>query len=381
MENLKFLLEKVDNNLVIQIMEENGSKLYNRTIDGKTKQELLWFKTICHGGDSHKLCYFTQSKDFYCYTNCGRMNFFQFLKRIRDCKSGEFYVKVVKYLNDKLGIKGNQNRFEIETNTKESRSELFHLDEICERKKKLFYFNNDNKINKFYDGRILEYFDPNTFYQGWIDEGISCETMKKFNIRWYEFQKYIIIPHYDINGKLIGIRRRSLNPEDTKRKYMPLIIEEKSYDHPLTLNLYGLYQNKNQIKKEKTAIIVEAEKSVLLSDSFFGDKSITVATCGFNISDQQLNLLLSLGVENIYLGFDKDFDEKKIDIYSKDEKKYREFLRYKEKINNLAEKVNNYCNVFILKDTKGLLNIKDSPFDKGKKVFNEILKDKKLFYM
>ena len=36
---------------------------------------------------------------------------------------------------------------------------------------------------------LLNYFDPETFYQGWIDEGISIESMRKFGIRWYELDK------------------------------------------------------------------------------------------------------------------------------------------------------------------------------------------------
>ena len=52
-------------------------------------------RTICHGGDSHKLCYFTKSKDFYCYTNCGRMPFFEFIKNSiaeERCKISRFEI-------------------------------------------------------------------------------------------------------------------------------------------------------------------------------------------------------------------------------------------------------------------------------------------------
>ena len=62
------LLKLVTEDVVINIMEENGSPLYSTSIDGRTQQKCLWFKTICHGGDSHKLCFFTESKDFFCYT-------------------------------------------------------------------------------------------------------------------------------------------------------------------------------------------------------------------------------------------------------------------------------------------------------------------------
>ena len=369
------LLKLVTTDLVINIMLENGSPVYDKTIDRRTQQECLWFETICHGGDSHKLCYFTESKDFYCYTSCGRMTFFDFIKRVRNAKDSEFYSKVVKYIADKVGVSSN-SRYGIQENetTKETRIEINNMDSILEkrgRKEKVF------EITQFWNESILNYFDANTFYQGWIDEGISIASMKKFNIRWYEVEKHVIIPHYDIEGRLVGIRRRSLKPEDSKNKYMPEFLEGKIFDHPLGLNLYGLYQNKNAIKRNKRAIIVEGEKSVLLSDTYYGDNSCTVATCGFNISDWQLNALLRLGVEEIYLGFDKDFDEKLEYKYKRNSLVWKNYLRYQERLETLGRRISPYCQVFLLKDTKGLLNIKDSPFDKGQKVYEELVRTKK----
>ena len=58
------ILSKVNNDIVIEIMDENGSPLCGRSKVGRTGQECLWFRTICHGGDSHKLCYFTESTVF-----------------------------------------------------------------------------------------------------------------------------------------------------------------------------------------------------------------------------------------------------------------------------------------------------------------------------
>ena len=106
------LLNAVTNDLVIEIMDENGSPLYDKSIDLKTNQECLWFRTICHGGDSHKLCYFTKSKDFYCYTNCGRMPFFEFIKKIRGFSDGEFY-ECLKYVGEKIGYNFKANRYGI----------------------------------------------------------------------------------------------------------------------------------------------------------------------------------------------------------------------------------------------------------------------------
>ena len=44
------------------------------------------------------------------------------------------------------------------------------------------------------------YFDENTFYKSWIDEGISIDTMRKFRIRWDERHGYVIIPCRNVEG-------------------------------------------------------------------------------------------------------------------------------------------------------------------------------------
>ena len=51
----------------------------------------------------------------------------------------------------------------------------------------------------------------------------------------------IIIPHYDINNNLIGIRKRTLvEEEEVFGKYRPATFNGKMYNHPLGFNLYNL---------------------------------------------------------------------------------------------------------------------------------------------
>ena len=137
-------------------------------------------------------------------------------------------------------------------------------------------------------------------------------------------------------------------------------------------------QNQSAIKKQRKAILVEGEKSVLLSDSYYGNKSIAVATCGFNVSEWQLRALMSLGVETIYLGFDKDYDVRKEAEYAKDKAMWDNYQHYIMRLNTLAKRISPYCTTYILRDKNGLLGEKDSPFDKGKKVLEELMRDKML---
>lgn len=376
MIKIEDLLPQITEEVVLDIMKENGSDLYNTTIDNKTKQKCLWFKTICHGGDSHKLCFFTETKDFFCYTNCGRMTFFNFIKEIRNATNEEFYEKVILYVANKIGYKKERKRFGFTSKlSKQIIQDFRDIEEAVAIKES--QFKDITEITNFYDDTILNYFNKDLFHESWINDGISIDSMKKFGISWYEIKNSIIIPHYNIDNKLVGIRRRSFRPEDSKNKYMPLYIEGKLYDHPLALNLYGLNKNIEAIKSQKKAIIVEGEKSVLLSDTYFGNDSITVATCGFNISGWQINTLLKY-VNEVYLAFDKDFDVKKEWEYQKDKEVYKDFLKYKKRLNSLVEKFNGRCKVRLIKDNKGLLDIKDSPFDKGKETFEKLFKNAKV---
>lgn len=368
------VLTKVNKDNIIKIMEEIGSPLYKITRDGRTGQDCLWFTTVCHGGDSHKLCYFSESKDFFCYTSCGRMTFWEFIKRVNGFDDKQFY-KAVKFVADILGIKDTNNRFVLPRDGLEEQELIKQMGVLISKKKaeekQTCYYDITNKP---YDSTVLGYFDHNTFYEGWINEGISIDSMKKYGIAWYDWQRHIIIPHYDIDGNLIGIRRRSLNPEDAHNKYMPEILEGVCYEHSLGMNLYGLYQNKEQIIKTQEAIIVEGEKSVLLSDTYYGDKSVAVATCGFNISANQFMLLKKLGVSKVYLGFDKDFDDNKRGLYINDPVLKTNYNRYKEKINNLAKRCYQFGIIpMVINDRFNLLGEKDSPFDKGKEVLEKLI--------
>ena len=57
-------------------------------------------------------------------------------------------------------------------------------------------------------------------------------------------------------------------------------------------------------------MLVEGEKSCLQAYSYFGDDSFVLATCGSSISKTQMKLLLQyLGVEEVIVGFDREYDE------------------------------------------------------------------------
>ena len=185
--------------------------------------------------------------------------------------------------------------------------------------------------------------------------------MDKFNIRYSISQNKIIIPHYDVNNKLIGIRGRALSKQDIENfgKYMPVQLEGKWYSHPLSLNLYGLNKNKDNIKRARVAYIFESEKSVLQFDSF-SIPNCAVASCGSNINKFQIDLLMRYcAPQEIVICFDNE------------EKEGEE--KYFQKLWNICNKYKNYCNMSFIYDRKNLTRKKDSPSDRGETIFKELL--------
>ena len=356
-----YLLEHITEEQILNMLERFGAVPF-----GAIRDKEIWFQTVCHGGNSHKLCYFRESKSFYCYTNCGRMSLFNFVMKVKNCT----FPESISFIANEMGI---SNRYGFNTRYISNNQELMKIDKYIQIRR---HIKKELKQLPKIETNILNYFEDDVFYTGWINEGISIETMKEFGIRWYEVGKSVIIPHFDIEGNLIGIRRRSLREEDKKCKYAPLILQGKMYSHSLNMNLYGIDKAKKAIQKFGKCALAESEKSVLMSHSFYGKNSFTVATCGFNVSKIQINILLSLGVKEVFLCFDRDFDLMSFDEYDETSEEYKKMKRYVDRINSLAARLTPYFVTYILYDYDGLTGLKCSPYDCGKEIFEQIMQKK-----
>lgn len=363
----KNVLKDITEEQILSILKDYG------VTPERLKEKEIWFQTVCHGGDSHKLCYFRDSKTFYCYTNCGHIgDIISLIQKIENCKFG----KALNSVAEKLHY--NPNKLVGFGIDKELREDAHYYNRLLSMKRrKRIVVPTLKEIPE----AVLSYFDDRSFYEGWIEEGISIRSMIKYDICWDELNEHIIIPHRDKDGRIVGIRRRTLKEDELNmgNKYMPLFFCGKEYAHSLGSNLYGLDKNKKAIEKSKKIIIVESEKSVLLSDTYYGKNSVTVATCGFNISPIQLQLIIQSGAEEVILGFDKDFNDNDFLVTEKRiGKDYENFLRYKNKLQSFCRLVSPYAKVSYIQDLEGLLKIKDSPFDRGKEVFERLLETRKV---
>ena len=216
-----YLLEHITEEQILQLLARFGAVPY-----GAIKEKEIWFNTICHGGDSHKLCYFRNTKTFYCYTNCGQMSLFNLIMKVKNCTFSES----IKYIASEIGI---SNRCGFNRTIPMINQELLKIDRYIQlRKPKKTEIKHLPQI----DDKILNYFENNVFFTGWLNEGISIETMQEFGICWYEKEKHIIIPHYNMNGKVVGIRRRSLQEKGKNNKGMPEKIEGLEDNHSININ-------------------------------------------------------------------------------------------------------------------------------------------------
>lgn len=356
------LLEKITTEDVIEIMRQLGTD-YIRSKTGKD----IYFRTICHDGNKHKLLYFPDSKMFMCLTECGSLSLYDVIMYSQGYSFTEAYSFLCKF----KGI-DNSNKKPKGLIVREESLEDF---EFLERH---LYSTSKNNISlPVYNENVLNVFDD-YYPTQWYDEGLSEEEMQFFNIKMYFNQMKAVIIHRNMEGRIIGIRGRSFNKIDldSGKKYMPITIQGLTYRHPTGLSLYGAYENHNNIKKMKKAILFEGEKSVIKYGSYFGrSNNIALATLGTNISTYQRDMILEMGVNEVTIAYDKQYLFYLIE--KKDMKAIKEYNNYIHKIIKIYKLFANYCNVSVIFCTNDSdLEYKDAPIDQGKEIFEKLYRDR-----
>ena len=370
--------DKIKNSLTIDQVYNLVSELGGEPI---MNQGYFTCQTICHnhpGDGSQKLYYYDNTKLFHCYTACDPPTFdiFQLVckvkdiaqeKKIRYDETGQEILvpwalfDAVSFVATFFGIEAENEKFF------EKRIELQDWDFLNK-----YEANNLEKQRQIinlhvFDESILLYL-PRPRICEWEAEGISDEVNVAYGICYDPKMNGIVIPHYDIQDRLIGIRERTLIKEQEQYgKYKPAILNGKMYNHPLGFNLYNINNSKENIKKTKKAFIFESEKSCLKYASYFGIKNdISVAICGSSLNNYQVSLLLSLDCKEIVIALDKQFEEVGTE----------EWKRWINKYYQIQNKYSKYLQISYMYDKEGLLGYKDSPIDKGKETFLKLYKDR-----
>ena len=327
--------------------------------------------TICHnpaGEGSRKLYFYENSMLFRCYTECDSyFDVYELVRKVAEIQWHEDYD-----LND--AVRWVANYFHIDgvyVQEEEDKLEDWYLLSQYDR------IDNIHLNLKEQEKVVLKKYNPNILYnlnyevniRPWLKEGISNDIIKANKIGYYPGGDQITIPHFDQEGRFIGLRGRTVVKDDAERygKYRPIKINSIIYRHPLGMNLYNLNHSQNNIKTIKKAIIFEGEKSCLLYQSYFGmENDISVACCGSSVSAYQMNLLLELGADEIIIAFDRQF-EKVGD---------NEFEKKKKKLIKMNDKYKTIVTLSFIFDKHLYTGYKDSPVDKGKDIFLKLFNER-----
>lgn len=339
----KEIIQRLSIEDIIQILESlDADILYD-----KETYEYILSSSICHHSESHKLYLYKSSKSFYCYSNCHSMSLFDVIMKSKCITFKESLDYIYNILHSKHRPRKLIKKY------KSTPLNDIVVEPLPQVKKKFLY-------ELYKDVKITE----------WEKDNINYKATKKFKIRKDDVKNRIIIPHFNVNNELIGIRVRHLNPIDiqTKGKYIPLFYDGIGYNFPISQNLYGLNISKDNIKKYKKALVGESEKFSNQYETYYPDNNLAISLCGSNFSGTQKKILIDLGVEEIILCLDRQ--------YKKEDSEEAEIWR--NKIYKMTEDLLPYCRVSYTWDTdeNQLLKYKDAPTDRGKKVFETLIQNR-----
>lgn len=253
--------DNIKNSLTIEQIDTLVSELGGEPI---REGDVLRCRTICHNGNQHKLYYYDNTKLFRCYTDCGET--FDIYELVRKVKTREephserednqwLLPEAIDYVARYFGFSPNQRNYDSNYQSQEDWKILNNYDRI-----KDININTQIVKLKAYKEDVLKNL-PQPIIKPWVDEGISIDVMKAVGIRYNPINASIIIPHRDINNRLVGIRERTLvKDNEIFGKYRPAKINRVLYNHPLSFNLYNINRSKDNIKAMKRAFVFEGKR-------------------------------------------------------------------------------------------------------------------------
>lgn len=184
----------------------------------------------------------------------------------------------------------------------------------------------------------------------WEREGISMESMIRFQVRYDPFSDRLVYPIRDVDGNIISVCGRILDPnykEKNLRKY--------TYFQSIGAldTIYGLSDNICSIKECGEIILFEGAKSVMLADGWGIKNTGAILTSHLNVN--QFKILLKLGVR-VSFALDAEID-----------------IREDSNIMKLKQ----YTNVYWVRNRGDILSPKDSPTDKGEDIFRTLYNERR----
>ena len=255
---------------------------------------------------------------------------------------GYTFTEAIKYLHNILGLKFSYSK------TVEPKKEMKDPLEIFKRVR--YKRNRTNVLDlKVLDEDILYDFAP-YIHISWYREGIMPWTVKKFGLGYSHRWKRVVIPmRYWLTGELLGTNART-TVENYDLFDIPKYYITPSY--PKSYNLFGLWENRQEIEQLKYVTVFESEKSVLKRDSLNDCSGIALSGC--TMSDEQVRIILGLDIREVVIALDKD-----VDI---------------NEVRHICEKFYRLRKVSYIYDKWDLLGDKDSPADARNQIYEFLFK-------
>jgi len=179
----------------------------------------------------------------------------------------------------------------------------------------------------------------------WRTEGISADSMERFQVRFDNVSNRLVFPVHSMGGGIINVCGRTLDP-DFKAKRIPKYVYMRSIGAMPTI--YGFADNEEFIRGENRMILFEGAKSVMMADTW-GIRN-TGALLTSHLSDWQMRELIRLQIPVVF-ALDKEIDPR-------EDKRIRRLGRY--------------VTVEAIMDTDGLLQPQMAPVDAGAEVFQAL---------
>lgn len=277
-----------------------------------------------------------ESHVFYCFSTGYGGSVIDFLKYYYHCSTKEAIDKLKQYCGEE-GV-----NLEI--------TKRLPATTIC---KKYKHRNLKTKTNtsKPLPESCMDKYMKGTNLDVWLNEGISRESLDKYQVRYDPFANRLVYPIRNLRGEIVNIGGRTLDPQ-WKDKGLKKYNYYQSWG---SINVvYGMYEAKQEICEQRNVILFEGVKSVMLADTW------GIKNCGAiltsHLGPNQMKTLLSFCSANmVSVTFALD---KEINVY-----KDKHIMQ-----------LSKYLNVYYLWDTTGLLpDVKMAPVDMGEAVFRTIM--------
>lgn len=189
--------------------------------------------------------------------------------------------------------------------------------------------------------------------QEWLDEDMTEEALRTYNIRIDHNANRIVYPVFDSKNHLIGVKGRtrlSAYKELGISKYM-------NYYKVGQLDYFqGWSQAYPEIVVTKKVVIFEGVKSCIKAWGWGFHNTIASETS--KLADGQLKLLIKSGIKDVTIGWDTD-------------QKWQSIAN--DKNIRLLKK---FADVYVIRDIHGWLDNKMAPVDKGEAIFRQLLKER-----